>query len=72
MALLNGNYENTYFAIGGIEVAMHPITGTQDGVKVQFTSTGGEQLTPAQLDEAFGGSFPGWEAEQLPESSRRL
>lgn len=61
IALLNGNYENTYFAIEGIDLAIRDC-GRPDGVKVLHINWW-EQLTPAQLDEAFGGSFPGWEAE---------
>lgn len=61
IALINGNYENTYFGIEGIDLAVRD-SGAPDDVKVLHINWW-EQLTPEQLDEAFGGAFPGWEAE---------
>ena len=64
IALVNGNYENTYFAIEGIDLALRDL-GRPAGVKVLHVNWW-EQLTPADLDEAFAGfpgGFPGWRAE---------
>ena len=61
IALINGNYENTYFAIEGIDLALRD-SGSPAGVKVLHVNWW-EQLTAPQLDAVFSGSFPGWEAE---------
>jgi creatinine amidohydrolase len=61
IALVNGNYENTYFAIEGIDLGLRD-AGPPDGVKVLHVNWW-EQLTGADLDGVFGGAFPGWEAE---------
>ncbi|MEW5990829.1 MAG: creatininase [Chloroflexota bacterium] len=61
IALVNGNYENTYFAIEGIDLALRDL-GQSAGVKVLHINWW-EQLTTADLDAVFGGQFPGWEAE---------
>jgi len=61
IALLNGNFENTYFAIEGIDLALRD-SGSPSGARVLMVNWW-EQLTPAQLDEIFHGEFPGWEAE---------
>ena len=61
IALVNGNYENTYFAIEGMDLALRD-AGSPPGVKVLHINWW-EQLTAADLDEAFSGQFPGWEAE---------
>lgn len=61
IALVNGNFENTYFAIEGIDLALRD-AGSPTGTKVLHVNWW-EQLTPADLDEVFAGSFPGWEAE---------
>jgi len=61
IALVNGNYENTYFAIEGIDLALRD-AGSPDGVTVLHINWW-EQLTQADLDAAFSGNFPGWEAE---------
>ncbi|MEA2537681.1 MAG: creatinine amidohydrolase [Chloroflexota bacterium] len=61
IALVNGNYENTYFAIEGIDLALRD-AGTPAGVKVLHVNWW-EQLTTADLDAVFDGAFPGWEAE---------
>ena len=60
IALINGNYENTYFAIEGIDLALRDSSPAK--VKVLHVNWW-EQLTPAQLDHVFSGGFPGWEAE---------
>ena len=61
IALLNGNFENTYFAIEGIDLALRD-AGPQSGAKVLHVNWW-EQLTAADLHEVFDGAFPGWEAE---------
>lgn len=61
IALVNGNYENTYFAIEGIDLALRD-AGRPPGVKVLHINWW-EQLTQADLDAVFQGAFPGWEAE---------
>ena len=61
IALVNGNYENTYFAIEGIDLGLRD-SGSPAEVKVLHVNWW-EQLTPAQLDDVFSGGFPGWEAE---------
>jgi len=61
IALMNGNYENTYFAIEGIDLALRD-AGPQSGAKVLHVNWW-EQLTAADLNEVFEGKFPGWEAE---------
>ncbi len=61
IALVNGNYENSYFAIEGIDLALRD-AGTPPGVRVLLVNWW-EQLTAADLDEIFRGEFPGWEAE---------
>jgi creatinine amidohydrolase len=61
IALVNGNYENTYFAIEGIDLALRD-AGSPSGARVLMVNWW-EQLTHADLDEIFMGDFPGWEAE---------
>lgn len=61
IALVNGNYENTYFAIEGIDLALRDL-GRPEGLRVLHVNWW-EQLTAADLDAVFAGSFPGWEAE---------
>jgi len=61
IALVNGNYENSYFAIEGIDLALRD-AGSPPGVRVLLVNWW-EQLTAADLDEIFRGAFPGWEAE---------
>lgn len=61
IALVNGNYENTYFAIEGIDLALRD-AGHPPSVKVLHVNWW-EQLPAAELDEVFQGTFPGWEAE---------
>jgi len=61
IALLNGNYENSYFALEGIDLALRDL-GRPPSVKVLHVNWW-EQLAPADLDAAFDGRFPGWEAE---------
>ena len=61
IALVNGNYENSYFAIEGIDLALRD-AGTPAGARVLLVNWW-EQLTAADLDEIFRGTFPGWEAE---------
>lgn len=61
IALVNGNYENTYFAIEGIDLALRD-AGSPADVRVLMVNWW-EQLTAADLDEIFHGAFPGWEAE---------
>lgn len=72
IALVNGNYENTYFAIEGIDLALRDV-GRPPGVKILHVNWW-EQLTAADLDEVFHGTFPGWEAEHagLVETSLML
>lgn len=57
---LNGNYENTYFAIEGIDLAVRALL--PGSVKVLLVNWW-EQIPLAKLQEIFGGRFPGWEAE---------
>jgi len=76
IAVVNGNYENTYFAIEGIDLALRDAgatLGTTAGPKVLHVNWW-EQLTRADLDEVFEGRFPGWEAEHagLVETSLML
>lgn len=61
IALLNGNFENTYFAIEGIDLGLRD-AGSPPDVKVVHINWW-EQLTSDDLDAVFGGVFPGWEAE---------
>lgn len=61
IALVNGNYENTFFAIEGIDLGLRD-AGSPPGVKVLHVNWW-EQLTAADLDAVFHGAFPGWEAE---------
>ena len=61
IALVNGNYENTYFAIEGIDLALRD-AGYPPHVKALHVNWW-EQLTTADLDAVFRGTFPGWEAE---------
>lgn len=64
IALVNGNYENTYFAIEGIDLATRDL-GRPADLRVLHVNWW-EQLTRADLDAAFSafpGGFPGWEAE---------
>jgi creatinine amidohydrolase len=61
IALINGNYENTYFAIEGIDLGLRD-AGPPPGVKVLQVNWW-EQLSRVDLDEVFAGKFPGWEAE---------
>lgn len=61
IALVNGNYENTYFAIEGIDLALRD-SGAPVDVKVLHVNWW-EQLTTKDLDEVFDGAFPGWDAE---------
>jgi len=61
IALVNGNYENSYFAIEGIDLALRD-AGTPAGVRVLMVNWW-EQLSASDLDEIFHGAFPGWEAE---------
>ena len=61
VVLLNGNYENTYFAIEGLDLALRDV-GRPPGVKALLINWW-EQLKPADLDPVFDGAFPGWEAE---------
>ncbi len=61
IALVNGNYENTYFAIEGIDLGLRDAGSTQ-GAKVLHVNWW-EQLSRADLDDVFAGQFPGWEAE---------
>lgn len=61
IALVNGNYENTYFAIEGIDLALRD-AGQPAGVKVLYLNWW-DQLSAVDLEEAFHGTFPGWEAE---------
>ena len=61
ISLVNGNYENTYFAIEGIDLALRD-AGRPPGVKVLHVNWW-EQLTPVDLDAVFHRGFPGWEAE---------
>jgi len=61
IAFINGNYENTYFAIEGIDLGLRD-SGPPAEIKVLHVNWW-EQLTPAQLDDVFSGGFPGWEAE---------
>lgn len=61
IALVNGNYENTYFAIEGIDLALRD-AGQPPDARVLMVNWW-EQLTSAELDEIFHGAFPGWEAE---------
>lgn len=72
VALINGNYENTYFAIEGIDLALRD-AGTPSGVRVLMVNWW-EQLTSDDLDQIFQGAFPGWEAEHagLVETSLML
>jgi creatinine amidohydrolase len=57
---LNGNYENTYFAIEGIDLAVRDLP--KESVKALLVNWW-EQIPIAKLQEIFAGSFPGWEAE---------
>ncbi len=61
IALINGNYENSYFAIEGIDLALRD-AGSPPGAKALLINWW-EQLTAPDLDEIFRGAFPGWEAE---------
>ena len=61
VVLLNGNYENTYFGIEGIDLALRDV-GQPPGVKVLLVNWW-EQLEATDLDPIFDGAFPGWEAE---------
>jgi creatinine amidohydrolase len=61
IALLNGNFENTYFAIEGIDLALRD-AGQQVPAKVLHINWW-EQLTAADLEEVFDDQFAGWEAE---------
>jgi creatinine amidohydrolase len=57
---LNGNYENTYFAIEGIDLAVRARPpGTLKVLQVNWW----EQVPLATLQAIFAGRFPGWEAE---------
>ena len=57
---LNGNYENTYFGIEGIDLAIRMLPRNQ--VKVLLVNWW-EQIPIGDLQEIFAGQFPGWEAE---------
>jgi creatinine amidohydrolase len=72
IAIVNGNYENTYFAIEGIDLALRDAR-LGDAAKVLHVNWW-EQLTAAELDDVFAGAFPGWEAEHasLVETSLML
>jgi creatinine amidohydrolase len=61
IALINGNYENSYFAIEGIDLAIRD-AGTPADARVLMVNWW-EQLTADDLDAIFHGAFPGWEAE---------
>lgn len=61
VTLVNGNYENTYFAIEGVDLGLRD-AGYPADVKALHVNWW-EQLTPADLDAVFHGAFPGWEAE---------
>lgn len=61
IALVNGNFENTYFAIEGIDLALRD-AGAPPDVKVLHVNWW-EQLSTTDLDAIFQGAFPGWEAE---------
>lgn len=58
IALINGHFENTLFLIEGVNLALE--RGAQAKVVVL---NWWEQISAQQLDEIFGGEFPGWEAE---------
>lgn len=57
---LNGNYENTYFAIEGADLAVRDL---RDPAYKVLVVNWWELITAADLDEIFAGAFPGWEAE---------
>jgi creatinine amidohydrolase len=57
---LNGNYENSYFAIEGIDLAVRTLPPKT--VKVLLVNWW-EQIPLDTLQEIFAGQFPGWEAE---------
>lgn len=61
VVLLNGNYENAYFAIEGIDLALRDV-GRPAGVKALLINWW-EQLGVGDLDPIFDGAFPGWQAE---------
>ena len=57
---LNGNFENTYFAIEGIDLA---VRGLPPGAVKVLLVNWWEQISLETLQEVFSGRFPGWEAE---------
>ena len=61
IAIVNGNYENTYFALEGIDLALRD-HARPAGVRVLHINWW-EQLTATEMDQVFDGKFPGWEAE---------
>lgn len=58
IVLVNGHFENTMFAIEGVNVAL------ERGANARVLEVNWWDITTDQaLDEVFGGEFPGWEAE---------
>lgn len=57
---INGNYENTYFAIEGLDLAVR--AAPPDSIKTLLVNWW-EQVPIDTLQEIFDGRFPGWEAE---------
>ena len=71
IVLLNANYENTMFAVEGADLATERFAaGSAKVIAVNWW----DQVTRDVLDRAFGGTFPGWEAEHagLVETSLML
>jgi hypothetical protein len=64
IALINGNYENTHFAIDGMDLVLRD-AGSPPGVRVLHIIWW-DHLTPSERDEAFDGQFPGREAPEPP------
>lgn len=57
---LNGNYENTYFAIEGLDLAVRALP--RASVRTVLVNWW-EQIPITSLQQIFEGNFPGWEAE---------
>src|SRR5438477_8152941 len=63
IVLVNGNYENNYFAIEGIDLALRD-AGSSPPSRVLMVNWW-EPLTKAALEEGFDGEFAGW-ASAIP------
>jgi len=57
--VLNGHFENAWTLLEGVEQAIERYTTTSKVLLVNWW----EQVGPADIEEIFGNTFPGWETE---------